>query len=73
MREVLARILDGSEFTEYRPEYGRTLVCGYGRAGGWSVGVVANQKVHLREKGKPVDFMATPRGFEPPTCPLGGV
>lgn len=56
VREVLARILDGSEFTEYRPEYGRTLVCGYGRVGGWSVGVVANQKVHLREKGKPIEF-----------------
>ena len=56
MLELLARILDGSEFTEYRPEYGRTLVCGYGRVGGWAVGIVANQKVHLRVKGKPAEF-----------------
>lgn len=56
VREVLARIVDGSEFTEYRPEYGRTLVCGYARVGGWSVGIVANQKVHIREKGKPVEI-----------------
>jgi len=56
VREVIARIADGSEFTEYRPEYGRTLVCGYARVGGWSVGIVANQKMHLREKGKPVEI-----------------
>lgn len=56
VREVLARVLDGSEFTEYRPEFGRTLVCGYGRIGGWSVGVVANQKVHIRAKGRPMEI-----------------
>jgi 3-methylcrotonyl-CoA carboxylase beta subunit len=56
VREILARLLDGSEFTEYRPEYGRTLVCGYGRIGGWAVGIVANQKIHLREPGKPMEF-----------------
>lgn len=56
VREVIARIADGSEFTEYRPEYGRTLVCGYARVGGWSVGIVANQKVHLKEKGRPVEI-----------------
>ncbi len=56
VREVVARLADASEFTEYRPEYGRTLLCGYCRVGGWSVGVVANQKTHLREKGKPVEI-----------------
>jgi len=56
VREVIARLADGSDFTEYRPEFGRTLVCGYARIGGWSVGIVANQKVHLREKGKPVEI-----------------
>ena len=44
MREVLARVVDGSSFEEYRSEYGRTLVCGYARIGGWAVGIVANQK-----------------------------
>lgn len=56
VREVLARILDGSEFAEYRPDFGKTLVCGYGRLGGWSVGVVANQKVHVRTKGRPMEI-----------------
>jgi 3-methylcrotonyl-CoA carboxylase beta subunit len=45
MREVIARIADRSEFDEYRPDYGRTLVCGYARVGGYAVGIVANQKV----------------------------
>ncbi len=45
MREVIARLVDRSEFDEYRPGYGRTLLCGYARIGGYSVGIVANQKV----------------------------
>ncbi len=53
VREVIARIVDGSDFIEYRPEYGRTLSCGYARIGGWAVGIVANQKTHVREKGRP--------------------
>ena len=44
MREILARIVDESAFTEYRSEYGQTVLCGYTRIGGWAVGVVANQK-----------------------------
>jgi len=45
MHEVIARIADRSEFDEYRPDYGRTLLCGYARIGGYAVGIVANQKV----------------------------
>jgi acetyl-CoA carboxylase carboxyltransferase component len=44
MRDLIARIADRSEFDEYRPGYGRTLLCGYARIGGYSVGIVANQK-----------------------------
>jgi acetyl-CoA carboxylase carboxyltransferase component len=44
MREVIARIVDRSEFDEYKADYGRTLICGYGRVGGYAVGIVANQK-----------------------------
>src|SRR5467141_354993 len=47
MREIIARLVDGSEFEEYRAEYGETLLCGYARIGGWAVGVVANQKKHI--------------------------
>src|SRR6516162_7715700 len=48
MREIIARIVDGSLFQEYRPEYGETVLCGYARIGGWSVGIVANQKKHIQ-------------------------
>src|SRR5277367_1921654 len=46
MREVIARIVDRSEFDEYKEEFGRTVLCGYARIGGRAVGVVANQKIH---------------------------
>jgi 3-methylcrotonyl-CoA carboxylase beta subunit len=49
MKEILARVLDGSRFDEYKPEYGKTLVCGYGRIGGFAVGIVANQKLHAQQ------------------------
>jgi 3-methylcrotonyl-CoA carboxylase beta subunit len=46
MHEVIARLVDRSEFDEYKPDYGKTVLCGYGRIGGFAVGVVANQKTH---------------------------
>ena len=48
MRELIARIVDGSQFEEYRAEYGETVLCGYARIGGWAVGIVANQKKHVQ-------------------------
>jgi 3-methylcrotonyl-CoA carboxylase beta subunit len=47
MREIVARIVDGSKLEEYRAEYGKTVVCGYARIGGWAVGIVANNKKHV--------------------------
>jgi len=47
MREIIARLVDASEFEEYRAEYGETLLCGYARIGGWAIGIVANQKKHV--------------------------
>jgi acetyl-CoA carboxylase carboxyltransferase component len=49
MREILARIVDASRFDEYKPEYGKTLLCGYARIGGFAVGIVANQKLHAQQ------------------------
>jgi 3-methylcrotonyl-CoA carboxylase beta subunit len=46
MRDVIARIVDRSEFDEYKEEFGRTVLCGYARIGGRAVGIVANQKMH---------------------------
>jgi acetyl-CoA carboxylase carboxyltransferase component len=49
MREVIARIVDRSEFDEYKADFGRTVLCGYARIGGRAVGIVANQKVHQQQ------------------------
>ncbi len=49
MREILARIVDGSRFDEYKPEYGKTVLCGYARIGGFAVGIVANQAIHAQQ------------------------
>ena len=46
VREVIARVVDRSEFDEYKADFGRTLVCGYARIGGRAVGIVANQKMN---------------------------
>jgi len=48
MKEIVARVVDGSRFDEYKPEYGKTLLCGYARIGGFAVGIVANQKLHAQ-------------------------
>ena len=55
MRELIARIVDGSEFDEYRSKYGETVLCGYARIGGWSVGIVANQKKHVQTRARGSD------------------
>jgi 3-methylcrotonyl-CoA carboxylase beta subunit len=49
MHEVVARIVDRSEFDEYKEEFGRTVLCGYARIGGYAVGVVANQKTNQNQ------------------------
>jgi 3-methylcrotonyl-CoA carboxylase beta subunit len=49
MKEIIARIVDGSRFDEYKAEYGKTVICGYARIGGFAVGIVANQKQHQQQ------------------------
>jgi acetyl-CoA carboxylase carboxyltransferase component len=49
MHEVIARIVDRSEFDEYKPDFGRTVLCGYARIGGHAVGIVANQKTNQNQ------------------------
>src|SRR5271155_2156589 len=51
MREVIARIVDRSEFDEYKADFGRTVLCGYARIGGRAVGIVANQKTNQSQTG----------------------
>jgi acetyl-CoA carboxylase carboxyltransferase component len=49
MKEIIARIVDDSQFGEYKSEYGETVLCGYARIGGFAVGIVANQKTHVQQ------------------------
>ncbi len=49
MHQILARLVDGSRFDEYKPDYGKTVICGYARIGGFAVGIVANQKKHVAQ------------------------
>jgi 3-methylcrotonyl-CoA carboxylase beta subunit len=57
VRDVLSALLDGGHFDEYRAEFGRTLVCGFGRMGGIGVGVVASQRLRFKpEGGGPFQF-----------------
>jgi 3-methylcrotonyl-CoA carboxylase beta subunit len=50
-RDLLAALVDGGRFDEYRAEYGRALVCGFARLGGIGLGVVANQRLRFRPAG----------------------
>jgi 3-methylcrotonyl-CoA carboxylase beta subunit len=45
IREVIARLLDGSRFHEFKPLYGETLVTGFGHLDGWPVGIIANDGI----------------------------
>ena len=49
MRDVIARLVDRSEFDEYKQDFGRTVLCVYARIGGHAVGIVANQKLNQRQ------------------------
>ncbi len=52
VREVIARLVDGSELDEYKAEYGQTIVCGQARLGGFPIGIVANQKRTTKTRGR---------------------
>jgi 3-methylcrotonyl-CoA carboxylase beta subunit len=49
MREVIARVVDGSEFDEFKALYGATLVCGFARIFGYPVGIIANNGILFSE------------------------
>ncbi|MEQ8582091.1 MAG: acyl-CoA carboxylase subunit beta [Marinoscillum sp.] len=50
MLEIIKRLVDDSEFEQYKELYGKTILCGYGRIDGWSVGIVANQRTVVKTK-----------------------
>jgi acetyl-CoA carboxylase carboxyltransferase component len=44
MKNIIRCLVDNSEFTEYKSDYGKSIICAYARVDGWSVGIVANQR-----------------------------
>lgn len=50
VRQLIACITDNSELDEFKAEYGKTIVCGYARIDGWAVGIVANQRLVVKNK-----------------------
>jgi len=50
MIEIIKRLVDDSVWDEYKPLYGKTLLCGYARIDGWAVGIVANQRKTVKSK-----------------------
>jgi acetyl-CoA carboxylase carboxyltransferase component len=50
MVEIIKRLVDNSEFDEYKALYGKTIVCGFARVDGWAVGIVANQRKVVKNK-----------------------
>ncbi len=58
MREVIARIVDGSRFLEFKPDFGTTVVCGFAYLYGWKIGIVGNNGVLFSDSAqKSAQFM----------------
>ena len=50
MLGIIKCIVDDSEFDEFKMDYGKTILCGYARIDGWAVGIVANQRLNMKNK-----------------------
>jgi 3-methylcrotonyl-CoA carboxylase beta subunit len=50
MLDVIERLVDNSEFEQFKQDYGKTILCGYARIDGWAVGIVANQRKMVKSK-----------------------
>ncbi|MFP5438165.1 MAG: acyl-CoA carboxylase subunit beta [Bacteroidia bacterium] len=56
MMEIIKRLVDNSEFDEYKAGYGQTIITGYARVDGWAVGIVANQRKVVKSKKGEMQF-----------------
>ena len=56
MMDILYRIIDADSFDAYKQDYGQTIICGYARVDGWSVGIVANQRKVLKSAKGEMQF-----------------
>ena len=50
MVSIIERIVDESVFEQFKQDYGKTILCGYARIEGWAVGIVANQRLNIKNK-----------------------
>lgn len=55
-KELLRCLVDDSEFTEYKADYGKSIICAYARMDGWSVGIVANQREIIKSAKGEMQF-----------------
>ena len=56
MREIILRLVDDSDFEEYKEGYGQSILCGLARIDGWSVGIIANQRKVVKSKKGEMQF-----------------
>jgi len=56
VKNILNFFIDNGDFTEYKADYGKTIVCGYARIDGWSVGIVANQRKVVKTSKSEMQF-----------------
>ena len=56
VKKILNFFIDNGDFTEYKATYGKTIVCGYARIDGWSVGIVANQRKVVKNSKSEMQF-----------------
>ena len=56
VKNIINLLVDDSKFTEYKSDYGKTIVCAYARIDGWSVGIVANQRQVVKTKKGEMQF-----------------
>ena len=49
MKDIITRLVDKSEFEEYKKDYGKSIICGYARIDGWAVGILANQRDMIKK------------------------
>lgn len=56
MRAIIERLVDDSEFEEYKKLYGQSIICGLARIEGWAVGIVANQRKVVKSKKGEMQF-----------------
>ena len=56
MQAIIDRLVDNSEFEEYKKGYGQTILTGYARIDGWAVGIIANQRTLVKTKSGEMQF-----------------